>query len=99
VASQGELPADLRADLEAWVGCIAGAREDQAYRRLLTDAGFGDVAIQVTRVYDPRELAERLGNESGCCDGSSPSWDESAFARLDARGGRVISAFVYAHKP
>jgi SAM-dependent methyltransferase len=98
VVSQGELPADLRADMEAWVGCIAGALEEQEYRRLLVMAGFDDVEIQITRVYDPRELAESIGGESSCCGGNSPSWDESAFARFDASGGRVISAFVRARK-
>jgi arsenite methyltransferase len=99
VVAQGELPPDLRADMEAWVGCIAGALEEQAYRRLLNDAGFADVEIQVTRVYDPRELAESLGSERSCCGGSSPTWDGSAFARFDASGGRVVSAFVRARKP
>jgi arsenite methyltransferase len=99
VVTQGALPDDLRADMEAWVGCIAGALEEQEYRRLLTEAGFGEIEIQATRVYDPRELAESLGGESGCCGGMSPSWDESAFARFDASGGRVLSAFVRARKP
>jgi arsenite methyltransferase len=99
VVAQGELPADLRQDMEAWVGCVAGALEEREYRRLLTDAGFGDIDIEVTRVYDPRELAGSLTSESSCCGGSSPAWDESAFARFDASGGRVISAFVRATKP
>ncbi|HEU0115231.1 MAG TPA: arsenite methyltransferase [Thermomicrobiales bacterium] len=99
VVSQGELPAELRADMEAWVGCIAGALEEREYRRLLAEAGFADIELQVTRVYDPRELAESIGGESGCCGGTSPSWDELAFARFDASGGRVVSAFVRARKP
>ena len=33
VVAQGSLPADLRADMEAWVGCIAGALEEGEYRR------------------------------------------------------------------
>jgi SAM-dependent methyltransferase len=98
VVSQGELPADLRQDMEAWVGCIAGALEENEYRRLLSEAGFTDVEIQVTRVYDPRELAESLASGSSCCGGSSPAWDESAYARFDASGGKVISAFVRAVK-
>ncbi|MFL5761439.1 MAG: arsenite methyltransferase [Thermomicrobiales bacterium] len=99
VVSQGVLPADLRVDMEAWVGCVAGALEENTYRRLLADAGFDDVEIRVTRVYDPRELAESLDSDASCCGGSSPSWDESAFARFDASGGRVVSAFVRARKP
>lgn len=101
VVTQGELPADLRADMEAWVGCIAGALEEGEYRRLLSEAGFGDIEIQVTRTYDPRELADSLrgGEESSCCGGSEPAWDASAYARFDASGGRVVSAFVRAVKP
>ncbi len=99
VVSQGELPADLRADMEAWVGCVAGALEENEYRRLLADAGFADVGIEVIRVYDPRELAASLGTDGSCCGGSGPSWDDSAFARFDACGGRVVSAFVRARKP
>lgn len=102
VVSHGELPADLRADMAAWVGCVAGALEENEYRRLLSDAGFGDVELHVTRTYDPRELAESPRGGSGgssCCGGSEPSWDESAYARFDAGGGRVVSAFVRARKP
>jgi arsenite methyltransferase len=99
VVAQGEVPADLRQDMEMWVGCIAGALEEGEYRRLLADAGFQDIEIEVTRVYDPRELDESLREDEGCCGGASPSWDDSAFARFDASGGRVISAFVRARKP
>jgi arsenite methyltransferase len=98
VVTRGELPADLRQDMEAWVGCIAGALEEQEYRRLLAEAGFADVEIEVTRVYDPRELSDSLRGGSSCCGGEGPSWDDSAYARFDAAGGQVISAFVRATK-
>src|SRR5688572_951586 len=68
VVVQGELPDELRTDMEAWVGCVAGALEDGEYRRLLAEAGFGDVEVEVTRVYDPQELRESVG---GCCGSSS----------------------------
>jgi arsenite methyltransferase len=99
VVTQGELPADLRSDMEAWVGCIAGALEEQEYRRLLGNAGFSDIEMQVTRIYDPRELDESLRDDSSCCGGSEPGWNDSAYARFDAAGGRVVSAFVRALKP
>jgi SAM-dependent methyltransferase len=98
VVTRGQLPGDLRQDMEAWVGCIAGALEENEYRRLLTDAGFADVEIVETRRYDPRELSERYEGSS-CCGGTSPSWDDSAYARFDASGGSIISAFVRAAKP
>lgn len=98
VVAQGELPADLRTDMQAWVGCVAGALEEQEYRRLLSDAGFRDIEIEVTRVYDPRELADSLRGEEDSCCGPVGNWDESAYARYAASGGQLISAFVRATK-
>jgi ubiquinone/menaquinone biosynthesis C-methylase UbiE len=101
VVTQGELPADLRRDLEAWIGCVAGALEDGEYRRLLMEAGFADVDLEVTRVYEPAELAESVG-EGSCCGGGcggDSTWDEASYARFAASGGRVVSAFVRARKP
>src|SRR4051794_23783680 len=100
VVSQGELPGDLKSDMEAWVGCIAGALEENEYRRLLADAGFAEIEIQETRVYDPRELAESLRGEKGesGCGGSPRTWNASAYAGFDASGGRVTSAFLRARK-
>jgi SAM-dependent methyltransferase len=103
VVAQGEVPADLRADMEAWVGCVAGALEEGEYRQLLAAAGFGDVTLEVTRVYDPKELAESTGSGASCCGGdccgSAAEWDLSAYGRFEASGGRLISAFVRARKP
>lgn len=99
VVAQGELPDDLRTDMQAWVGCVAGALEEQEYRRLLTEAGFENIDVEVTRVYDPRELADSLrGEESSCC-GPAGNWDESAYARYAASGGQLVSAFVRATRP
>jgi arsenite methyltransferase len=89
VVAQGTLPADLRSDMEAWVGCVAGALEEGEYRTLLGDAGFSEIDVEVTRVYDPRQIASNAGQE----------WDTSAMARFDASGGRLVSAFVRAKKP
>jgi SAM-dependent methyltransferase len=104
VVAQGALPDVLRADMEAWVGCVAGALEESEYRRLLTDAGFADVEVEVTRVYDPKELAEStLGSDASCCGsdccGNTAEWDLSAYGRFEAGGGRLVSAFVRARKP
>lgn len=105
VVTQGALPDDLRADMEAWVGCVAGALEDGEYRRLLADAGFGEVDIEVTRVYDPNDLRESVGggccgSASACCgDAGAIAWDDDAYERFAASGGRIVSAFVRAQKP
>jgi arsenite methyltransferase len=88
VVVQGSLPADVRRSMELWVGCVAGALEEETYRALLTDAGFENVSVQVTRDYS----AEKLGA------GDTVEQAE-AFASAKASGGRVVSAFVRANKP
>jgi ubiquinone/menaquinone biosynthesis C-methylase UbiE len=102
VVAQGALPADLRHDMAAWAGCVAGALEEQAYRRLLAEAGFAEIDVEVTRVYDPHDLAESTGGAS-CFGSSAPGaaaeWDLSAYGRFAASGGRLVSAFVRARKP
>ena len=98
VVAQGELPDDLRSNMEAWVGCVAGALEETEYRSLLDEAGFEDIEVQVTRVYDPRELEESSRGAGGCCS-PGDGFDTSAYARFDASGGRLVSAFVRARKP
>lgn len=104
VVTRGTLPDDLRQDMEAWVGCIAGALEEGEFRSLLAEAGFVDIEIQETRLYDPRELAATSsGGQQACCSGGSGSapteWDGSAWDRFEKSGGQMISAFVRARKP
>lgn len=43
VALEQPLPEGIR-DLAAWVACLGGAQTVEGYRRLLSDAGFADVA-------------------------------------------------------
>jgi ubiquinone/menaquinone biosynthesis C-methylase UbiE len=68
VVIQGELPPTIRADMEAWVGCVAGALEERDYLAKLADAGFADASIEVTQVYDTQEAL-------GCC--GAPTNDSS----------------------
>lgn len=104
VVSRGTLPDDLKSDMEAWVGCVAGALEENTFKAMLADAGFTDIEIQETRVYDPRELADTARNGGqACCSGGSgaapAAWDGSAWDRFEKSGGQLISAFVRARKP
>jgi ubiquinone/menaquinone biosynthesis C-methylase UbiE len=52
VVCRGEVPDAVRRNMELWVGCIAGALEENEYRRLLQHAGFVDVDIDPTRIYE-----------------------------------------------
>jgi SAM-dependent methyltransferase len=93
VVLQGEFPPQLRKDVESWAGCVAGALEENEYRRLLAAAGFTGVEIQVTRVHDPKELAG-----SSCC-GVEGACGTTEIAPVGAGTGRIVSAFVRATRP
>jgi arsenite methyltransferase len=84
VVAEGEVPAELRRNMEAWVGCLAGALEIETYERLLREAGFEDVSIQITRRYTVAE--------AGLDPASLP-------AGWEAGDGKLASAFVRASKP
>jgi arsenite methyltransferase len=63
VVFQGDLalvPESVKADVEAWSGCVAGALEEQDYLARLRKAGFVDAAVEVTNVYE-------AAPESSCC--------------------------------
>jgi arsenite methyltransferase len=84
VVADGPIHPDLRRNMEAWVGCLAGALDVKAYRRLLREAGFMKIGLDITRRYtvaeaglDPTTLPE------GWQDGD----------------GKLASAFVRATKP
>jgi len=52
VICRGEIPDVVRHSMELWVGCVAGALAEGEYRRLLEEAGFADIDIEPTRVYE-----------------------------------------------
>jgi len=88
VVVRGEVPANIRKSMELWVGCIAGALEETAYREKLSCAGFGSIDVEPTRVYKVEEAREFL---------------EAAGLNADIVGpqieGKFISAFIRASKP
>lgn len=84
VVADGPVPAALRSNMEAWVGCLAGALEIQTYTALLTEAGFEDVSVEITRRYTAAEA------------GLEPSALPEGWQEAD---GKLASAFVRATKP
>jgi arsenite methyltransferase len=88
VVVRGEVPADIRRNMELWVGCIAGALEEQEFAAKLTAAGFTGVEIEPWRVYDVNDARAFLA-EGGV--------DVEAIAPLVK--DRFVSAFVRATKP
>src|SRR6202011_5224731 len=51
VVVRGEVPAEIRKNMELWVGCLAGALGDDEYVAKLAKAGFNGIDIETTRVY------------------------------------------------
>src|SRR5437879_9967118 len=52
VVVRGELPPPVRRSMELWVGCVAGALEETEYQRLLQEAGFEEIGVEPTRIYE-----------------------------------------------
>jgi arsenite methyltransferase len=52
IVSRGPLPDAIRNNMEQWVGCVAGALEEQEFLRLLAEVGFVDASIEPTRESD-----------------------------------------------
>src|SRR5437588_785492 len=90
IVIQGQIPQVVRADLEAWAGCVAGALEEETYRQLLAEAGFTAIEVEVTKRYALDDIAQ-----SGAQTSIASLWDEER-AGID---GRFVSAFVRARKP
>ena len=83
-----DIPDAVRRSMELWVGCVAGALEENSYREKLVQAGFNDVNIEPTRIYRAADARHFL-DEAGITD-------EAVLAGID---GRFMSAFVRAQKP
>jgi arsenite methyltransferase len=88
VVTRGKIAPQIRQSVLLWVGCIAGALDEQEYRDKLAAAGFAQIEVEPTRVYRAEDAREFL-TEKG--------FDVDALAReVD---GKFLSAFVRAVKP
>jgi arsenite methyltransferase len=88
VVTRGEMPAEIRQSVLLWVGCVAGALEENEYRSKLASAGFEKIEIEPTRIYRIEDAREFL---------SGQNIDVNAVAsQVD---GKFMSAFVRAVKP
>ncbi|MFQ5678358.1 MAG: arsenite methyltransferase [Gemmatimonadota bacterium] len=88
IVVRGAMDARIRASVELWIGCVAGALEASEYVRLLEEAGFEGVDLEPTRIYGEEDAAafvSALGSEA------------AEIARQAS--GRFMSAFVRATKP
>lgn len=54
----GDVPADIRRNVELWAGCVAGALHQDEYRLKLVAAGFENVGIEPTRIYQGQDVRD-----------------------------------------
>ena len=88
VVVRGEVPAEVRRNVELWVGCVAGALQESEYRAKLAVAGFEEIEIEPTRVYSVEDARQFLTTRGIDVDAIAPQAE-----------GKVASAFVRARKP
>jgi SAM-dependent methyltransferase len=88
VVVRGDVPADIRRSMELWVGCIAGALEEQEYAAKLRAAGFADVEVEPWRIYKIDDARAFLTETGVNVDELAPQVED-----------RFASAFVRATKP
>jgi arsenite methyltransferase len=88
---KSKLPAELVESIESWAGCVSGALEKDEYERLLREAGFEDVGVEVTHTYDTRQVTD-----SGCCGGSGCCGDPIGETATEVP---LASAFIRGRKP
>jgi len=87
VVVREDVPAAIRKSMELWVGCIAGALSEADYRSKLAAAGFGNIDVEVTRVYGSDDARTFLAAEGLNGDAVAQEVD-----------GKFVSAFIRAVK-
>jgi arsenite methyltransferase len=84
----GNVPAEIRKNMELWAGCVAGALHQDEYRTKLSNAGFEKAAIEPTRIYRKQDIGTLLAGSN---------LDVNSF--ISQVDGKFASAFIRARKP
>jgi len=87
VVVRGEVPDQIRKNMELWVGCVAGALTDTEYQQKLSAAGFESINIEPMRIYSIDDAKEFLNAAGIDADAVAPQIRD-----------KFISAFVRAQK-
>src|SRR5579883_2400038 len=88
VVVRGEVPAEIRRNVELWVGCVAGALQDSEYISKLEQAGFHQIELEPTRVYRVEDARQFLAGQGVDVDAIAP-----------VVAGKFMGAFIRATKP
>src|SRR4026208_962985 len=88
VVIRGAVPSEIRRSMELWVGCVAGALEEEEYAAKLKGAGFESVEVEPWRVYQIDDARAFLAESGIDVDHLAPQVD-----------GKIASAFIRARRP
>ncbi|HUI57055.1 MAG TPA: arsenite methyltransferase [Bryobacteraceae bacterium] len=88
VVTRGEMLPEIRRSVLLWVGCVAGALEENDYKRKLAAAGFEQIDVEPTRIYRVEDARAFLSGQGIDVDAIAPQVD-----------GKFLSAFIRARKP
>jgi ubiquinone/menaquinone biosynthesis C-methylase UbiE len=88
VVTRGDIMPEIRKSVLLWVGCVAGALDENDYRNKLSSAGFEHIEMEPTRIYRAEDAREFLSGQGIDVDALAPQVD-----------GKFMSAFVRAVKP
>jgi arsenite methyltransferase len=88
VVVKGEVPEQIRKNMEVWIGCVAGALSEGDYTEKLSTAGFNSIEIEPTRVYDIEDARNFLSGHGVDIEVAAPQVQ-----------GKFRSAFIRATKP
>jgi arsenite methyltransferase len=87
VVTRGAIPPEIRKSVLLWAGCVAGALEENEYCEKLAAAGFEEIGLEPTRIYQAKDALA--------------SWADKGFeistlgSKID---GKFMSAFIRARK-
>jgi SAM-dependent methyltransferase len=88
VVTRGAMLPEIRQSVLLWVGCVAGALEENEYKAKLAAAGFEHIDIEPTRVYRAADAISFLKDQGLDADAIAPQID-----------GKFMSGFIRAQKP
>ena len=88
VVTRGEILPEIRESVLLWVGCVAGALDENEYRGKLAAAGFEGIDVEPTRIFTAKDALSFLENKG---------WEIADLSnQVD---GKFMSAFIRARKP
>jgi SAM-dependent methyltransferase len=84
----GDIPPEIRRNVELWAGCVAGALHTLEYQDKLLRAGFEQVGIEPTRIYGGQDIRDLFATSGLDAEALIPYVD-----------GKFAGAFIRAQKP